>query len=93
MLESVHKQKMALTAYATEHGGIAMLNSHQLEIVRKVILGLKPIEEVIWIISACISAVIPLVRILEKMLSKNDDDDVWFKNNEITNDGIIGMQI
>jgi len=27
MLESVHKQKMALAAYATEHGGIAMLNS------------------------------------------------------------------
>jgi len=33
---------MALAAYATEHGGITMLNSHQLEIVRKVILVLKP---------------------------------------------------
>ena len=68
---------MALAAYATEHGGIIMLNSHQLEIVRKVILVLKPIEGVTNIIStnsACISAVIPLVRILEKMLNKHDDD-------------------
>jgi len=82
MLESVHKQKMALAAYATEHGGITMLNSHQLEIVRKVILVLKPIEEVTQIISknsACISAVIPLVRILEKMLNKHDDDDAGIR--------------
>ena len=73
---------MALAAYATEHGGITMLNSHQLEIVQKLISLLKPIEEVTKMIStnsACISAVIPLVRILvgedfEKMLNKHDDD-------------------
>ena len=77
MLESVHKQKIALAAYATEHGGITMLNSHHLEIVRKAVLILKPVEEVTKIISknsACISAVIPLVRILHKMLNKHDDD-------------------
>ena len=37
---------MALAAYATEHGGITMLNSHQLEIVQKLVSLLKPIEEV-----------------------------------------------
>ena len=31
MLESIYKQKMALAAYATEHGGITMLNSNQLD--------------------------------------------------------------
>ena len=37
MLNSIYEQKMALAAYATEHGGITMLNSHQLEIVQKLI--------------------------------------------------------
>ena len=31
MLESIYKQKMAVAAYATEHGGITMLNSNQLD--------------------------------------------------------------
>lgn len=73
-----NEQKMALAAYATEHGGITMLNSHQLEIVQKLISLLKPIEEFTKMIStnsACISAVIPLVRILERMLNKHDDDE------------------
>lgn len=30
-LESIYAQKMALAAYATEHGGITMLNTNQLE--------------------------------------------------------------
>ena len=73
---------MALVAYATEHGGITMLNSHQLEIVQKLISLLKPIEEVTKMIStnsACISAVIPLVRILERLLNKHDDDDAGIR--------------
>ena len=45
MLDSIYEQKMALAAYATEHGGITMLNSHQLEVVQKLISLLKPIEE------------------------------------------------
>ena len=28
MLNSIYEQKMALAAYATEHGGITMLSSH-----------------------------------------------------------------
>ena len=77
MLESIYEQKMALAAYATEHGGITMLNSHQLDIIRKLIALLKPIEEVAKMIStnsACILAVIPLVKILKRMLNKHDDD-------------------
>ena len=77
MLESIYEQKMALATYATEHGGIIMLSSNQLDIARKVISALKPIEEITKIIStnsACISVVIPLVKILEKALNKHDDD-------------------
>ena len=50
---------MALTAYATDHGGITMLNNNQYDIARKIILALKPVEEITKIIttsSACISA-------------------------------------
>ena len=71
MLESICEQKMALTAYATEHGGITMLNNNQLNIARKIILALKPVEEIMKIVStssACISAVILLIKILEKAL-------------------------
>ena len=77
MLESIYEQKMALAAYATEHGGITMLNHNQLDIARKIISALKPVEEITKIIStssACISAVIPLIKILEKALNKHEDD-------------------
>ena len=58
---------MALAAFTTEHGGIAMLSNDQLDMARKIISALKPIEEIAKIIStnsACISVVIPLVKIL-----------------------------
>ena len=77
MLESIYEQKMALAAYATEHGGITMLNHNQLDIARKIISALKPVEEITKIIStssACISAIIPLIKILEKALNKHEDD-------------------
>ena len=54
-----------------------MLNNNQLDIARKIILTLKPVEEITKIIStslACISAVIPLIKILKKGLNKHDDD-------------------
>jgi len=92
MLESVHKQKMALAAYSTEYGGITMLNSHQLEIVRMVILVLKPIEEVKWIISknsACDT--------IGEDFGENAKETwwwwFWYKKNKIRNDGIIGTEI
>ena len=77
MIESIYEQKTALAAYSTEHGGITMLNSYQLDIIRKLIALLKPIEEITKMIStnsACISAVIPLVKILKRMFNKHDDD-------------------
>jgi len=46
--------------YAIDHGGITMLNSHQLEIVRKVILVIKEVTRIISKNSACISAVITI---------------------------------
>ena len=58
MLESIYEQKMALAAYATEHRGITLLNHNQLDIARKIISALKPVEEIMKIIStssACIS--------------------------------------
>ena len=77
MLESIYEQKMVLAAYATEHGGITMLNNNQLDIARKIISTLKPVEEITKIIStssACISAVILLIKILKKALNKHDDN-------------------
>ena len=49
----------------------ALLNNNQLNIARKIILALKPVGEIMKIIStssACISTVIPLIKILEKAL-------------------------
>ena len=54
-----------------------MLSSTQLDMTRKIISTLKPFEEIAKIIStnfACISAVIPLVKILEKALNKHEND-------------------
>ena len=51
-----------------------MLNNNQLNI--KIVLALKPIEETTKIIStslACISAVIPLIKI-KKTINKHNDD-------------------
>ena len=48
---------MTLAAYATEHGDITMLISTQLDIARKIISALKPVEEITKKIStnsACI---------------------------------------
>ena len=46
MLQSINTQKMALAAYATEYGSITMLNTHQLDLVRKIIAMLEPVEEI-----------------------------------------------
>ena len=68
---------MALAAYATQHGGITMLNNNQLNIARNITSALKPVKKItknISTSSACISAVIPLIKILEKALYKHDYD-------------------
>ena len=69
MLQSIDTQKMALAAYATEYGSITMLSTHQLDLVRKVIATLEPVEEITKMIStdaAAASVLIPLLRALEK---------------------------
>ena len=38
--------KIALAAYATEYGSITMLSTHQLDLIRKVIATLEPVEEI-----------------------------------------------
>ena len=77
MLQTVYEQKMALAAYATKHGGITMLTPNQIDLTRKIIAALEPVEEITKMISkdsASISMLIPLVKILEKAFNKHDDD-------------------
>ena len=68
---------MALAAYATEHGDIIMVTPNQIELIRKLVAVLEPVEEITKMIStdaASISVLIPLVKILQKTLNKHDDD-------------------
>ena len=77
MLQTVYEQKMALAAYGTEHGGITMLTPNQIDLNRKIIAALEPVEEITKMISkdsASISMLIPLVKILENAFNKYDDD-------------------
>ena len=77
MFESVLEQKMALAAYCAETGSIQQLTPHQLELMRKCIDVLSPIEEITRSISsdlALISIVIPYIRILTRTHEKNEND-------------------
>ena len=77
MLQTIYEQKMALAAYATEHGGITMLTLNQIKLTRKLIAALEPVEEISKMIStdaASISVLIPFVKILQKALGTLDDD-------------------
>ena len=68
---------MALAAYAAENSGVHQLSSNQLDVLRKCIEILSPIEEITRSISAdlaSISVIIPYIRILTKTLEKNTDD-------------------
>ena len=77
MLQTIFEQKMALAAYTTEYGGITMLTPNQIDLTRKLIAALEPVEEITKLIStdaASISVLIPLVKIFQKALGKHDDD-------------------
>ena len=77
MLRSVLEQKMALAAYAAENSGVQQLSSHQLDIMKRVIEILAPVEEITRSISAelaAISIIIPYICILTRALEKNTDD-------------------
>ena len=69
MLQTIYEQKMALVAYATKHGGLTMLTPNQIELTRKLIAALEPVEAITKMIptdAASISVLIPLVKILQK---------------------------
>ena len=77
MLQTIYELKTALAAYATEHGSITMLSPNQIELTRKLITALEPVEEITKMVStdtASISVLIPLVKILKKAFSKHDDN-------------------
>ena len=77
MFQSVLEQKMALAAYCAETGNIQQLTPHQLELMKKCVDILSPVEEITRSISAdmaSISIVIPYIRILTITLEKNNND-------------------
>ena len=77
MFESVLEQKTAMAAYCAETGSIQQLTPHQLELMRKCVDILSPIEEIMRSISAemaSISIVISYIRILTRTLEKNEND-------------------
>ena len=64
---------MVLAAYAAENSGVQQLSSHQLDVMKRVIEILSPVEEITRSISAdlaVISIVIPYIRILTRALEK-----------------------
>ena len=71
ILQTIYKQKMTLAAYATEHGGITMVTTpNQIELIRKLVAVLEPVEEITKMIStdaASVSVLIPLVKILQRL--------------------------
>ena len=76
MMESILEQKMALAAYAAENN-IAQLTPMQLEIARRMVFVLSPVEEITQSISketATLSVVIPNIRVLLRSWEKQDDD-------------------
>ena len=76
MVESILEQKMALAAYAAENN-IPQLTPNQLEIARKMVLVLSPVEEITQSISketATLSVVIPNIRALLRSWEKQEDD-------------------
>ena len=67
---------MALAAYATENSSVQQLSSHQLDVMKRVIEILSPVEEITRSISAdlaAISIVIPYIHILTRALEKITD--------------------
>ena len=76
MVESVLEQKMVLAAYSTENS-IAQLTPTQLELAKRIVLVLSPVEEITQSISketATLSVVIPNIHVLLRSWEKQDDD-------------------
>ena len=68
---------MALAACTTENDDIPKLSSHQLEIIDKVIVVLKPVEDITKSISseeASVSIIVPYVRALKRSWENCSND-------------------
>ena len=77
MFQCILEQKMPLAAYCAENGSIQQLTPYQLELIKKCVDILSPIEEITCSISAdmaSISIVIPYIRVLTRTLEKNEND-------------------
>ena len=73
MMKSIQEQKIALAASAAENGSIQQLLSLQLDLLKKCIEVLGPVEEITRSISAdlaSISIVIPYICVLTRTLQK-----------------------
>ena len=76
MVESILEQKMALTAYAAENSIVQLTPTH-LELAKRIVVVLSPVEEITQSISketAALSFVIPNIRVLLRSWEKQDDD-------------------
>ena len=76
MVESILEQKMALAAYAAENS-IVQLTPTQLELAKRIVVVLSPVEEITQSISketAALSVVIPNIRVLLRSWEKHHDD-------------------
>ena len=83
--ESILEQKMALAAYSTENS-IAQLTPVQLELAKRIVLVLSPVEEVTKSISketATLSVVIPNIRALLWSWEKQDDQGIRTMKEEM----------
>jgi len=77
MFQFILEKKMALAAYCAESGSIEQLTPYQLDLMKKCVDILSPIEEITCSISAdlaSISIVVPYIRILTRTLEKNEND-------------------
>ena len=61
------KNGTILAAYSTEYDSISMLSTHQLEIVRKIIAVLEPIEEITKLISTEVASASVIIPLLESL--------------------------
>ena len=75
-VESILEQKMALAAYAVENS-IVQYTPTQLELAKRIVVVLSPVEEITQSISketAVLSVVIPNIRVLLQSWKKHHDD-------------------
>ncbi|KAK0151882.1 Zinc finger BED domain-containing protein 4 [Merluccius polli] len=87
MLESMLEKKRALAAYAADYDLPATLSAHQWQLIENFITLLSPFEQLTREVSsseASAADVIPSVRALRRLLSKQTDTDHGVKTTKTT---------